>query len=88
MSGAIIGGAAGYLASFLQNFANELTVDWLQSVILFFLTMILSAMSVVFLARKSETQVLISVEDFWGGLVIGFLVGYTGITFFNNIAGL
>jgi hypothetical protein len=93
MLGSIIGGTAGYLATFLQNLSNSpaidiLTQDWLKSIILLILTVILSAMSVVFLARKSETQSLVSIEDFWGGLVIGFLVGYTGTAFFNNIAGV
>ena len=33
---------------------------------------------VVAFARKSSAQPLVSVEDFWGGLVIGFTVGYFG----------
>jgi hypothetical protein len=93
MSGAVVGGAAGYFATFLQNISGTsirdiLSQNWLQGVILLIVTIILSAIAVVFLARKSQTQSLVSVEDFWGGLVIGFLVGYTGTTFFENLAGI
>ncbi len=39
---------------------------------------------VIAFARKSSVQPLVSVEDFWGGLVIGFTVGYFGFqTFFG-----
>jgi hypothetical protein len=49
-----------------------------------FLAIILSGMAVVFLARKSDAQSFVSVEDFWGGMLMGFLVGYTGTSFFGT----
>jgi hypothetical protein len=49
---------------------------------------ILSGIAVVFMARKSEAQSFVSVEDFWGGLLIGFLVGYTGTSFFEQLTGV
>jgi hypothetical protein len=42
------------------------------------LSMILSSIVVVAFARKSGVQKIISVEDFYGGLFIGFLVGFSG----------
>ncbi|MEM6425372.1 MAG: hypothetical protein AAF728_09465 [Cyanobacteria bacterium P01_D01_bin.128] len=51
------------------------------------LAVILSCVSIVFMARKSDAQSFISVEDFWGGLLIGFLVGYTGTSFFEQLTG-
>ena len=39
------------------------------------------------MARKSSTQQIVSVEDFWGGLLIGFLVGYLGEAYFRGIIG-
>jgi hypothetical protein len=84
----VVGGAAGYFVNLLQNMANNLAPVSVNNIIALISTIILSAMAVVFLARKSETQALISVEDFWGGLVIGFLVGYTGVSFFEGLAGL
>jgi hypothetical protein len=49
------------------------------------LAVILSAVAVIFMARKSDTQSFVSVEDFWGGVLIGFLVGYTGTGFFGTL---
>jgi len=49
-------------------------------------TMILSAMSVVFLAKKGQASTPVSVEDFWGGMVLGFLVGYTGSSVFDKFS--
>lgn len=45
-------------------------------------------MAVVFVARKSETQSFVTVEDFWGGMVTGFLVGYAGVAFFQSLTGV
>ena len=51
------------------------------------LAMILSGVAVVFIARKSDAQSFVTVEDFWGGLLIGFFVGYTGSSFFAKLTG-
>jgi len=40
---------------------------------------------VVAFARKSSAQPLVSVEDFWGGMVIGFTVGYFGFNQFLHL---
>ena len=93
MSGSILGGVAGYLAKFLQEYSTglkgiNLATNWVVFLLTLAVTVILSAMAVVFLARKSETQSLLSIEDFWGGLVIGFLVGYTGTSAFESFAGI
>ncbi len=42
---------------------------------------------VVAFARKSNVQQIVSVEDFWGGVFIGFLAGYTGESFISAILG-
>ncbi len=90
MFGAILGGIAGFFATFLQKSygGGKLNIDPLEMAISLVVTVILSAMAVVFLVRKSETQSLISVEDFWGGLVIGFLVGYSGTNAFQSLTGI
>jgi hypothetical protein len=80
--GAIIGGAAGSVARLLQ--LNK-TLNIEESAISLILAAILSAIAVIFMVRKSETQSFVSIEDFWGGLLIGFLVGYTGTSFFENL---
>lgn len=86
MSGSILGGLAG---SFVRTLMQDPTAiaPSKDFVILLLIAVILSAIAVVFLARKSETQALVTVEDFWGGIVIGFLVGYTGVSFFESLMG-
>ncbi len=93
MSGAAVGGFTGAFANMLQKLdrmssTDTLTGGWLPLGVTLVVSVILSVMAVVFLARKSDTQSLVSVEDFWGGLVIGFLVGYTGTSFFDSLAGI
>jgi hypothetical protein len=40
---------------------------------------------VVAFARKRDTQPILSIEDFWGGLFIGAMTGYTGKSALNQI---
>jgi hypothetical protein len=97
MIGALVGGISGFLAASMQAFNQPepevITLGINTWSVIYFslrllLTVILSMMAVVFLARKSETQSLVSIEDFWGGLVIGFLVGYTGTSAFEGLTGV
>ena len=47
---------------------------------------IMAAIGVVIaFARKSSVQPIVSVEDFWGGFVIGFSVGYFGFDRFLTL---
>jgi len=88
MLGAAVGGFIGAVVKIFQSFDSvELTVSS-QQLITVLTSVILSAMAVVFLARKSDTQSLVTVEDFWGGLVVGFLVGYAGVTFFEGLTSI
>src|SRR3984885_8934613 len=88
--GAVVGGLFGSVARFVQSLASQahVTVSILNSAISVIVAMILSGMAVVFLARKSNAQSFVSVEDFWGGLLMGFLVGYTGTSFFSKLTGI
>lgn len=52
------------------------------------LAAILSGAAVVFSARKSDTQSFVTVEDFWGGILVGFLIGYSGTAAFAKITGV
>ena len=49
------------------------------------LSMILSSMVVVAFARKSGVQKIISIEDFYGGLFLGFLIGFSGPEYAINL---
>lgn len=78
MVGAIIGAALKGLTRPVET--SE------QNVIQAVITSILASVIVVIaFARKSSTQPIISVEDFWGGMVIGFMTGFFG---FEQFFGL
>lgn len=51
-------------------------------------TGILSLLAVIALSRKTGAQTLVTIQDFWGGFFVGFLVGYSGKTFFEKIIGV
>jgi hypothetical protein len=80
--GGAIGGAVGSAAKLLRT-PDKLTDP--TSLFTVFLAVILSAIAIIFIARKSDAQAFISVEDFWGGLLIGFFVGYTGTELFSTL---
>jgi hypothetical protein len=47
---------------------------------------ILASVAVVLgFARKSNSQSLVSVEDFWGGVLIGVSVGFAGFDQFSSL---
>ena len=83
--GSILGGLTGSVARLLQLTSPT---TWRDSLVSILVTTILSAIAVIFMARKSDTQSFVSIEDFWGGLLIGFLVGYTGTSFFESLTGV
>ena len=82
--GSIAGAVIGAVARLLQVQTPSTTRSVIVSLVL---CIILGGMAVIFMARKSDTQSFVSVEDFWGGILIGFLVGYTGTSFFESIVG-
>lgn len=91
MSGGAFGGAVGSAARSLQD-AHSMTTLFhhhlgpaISSLVL---AVILSSAAIVFAARKSEAQSFITVEDFWGGVLIGFLIGYSGTAAFTELTGV
>lgn len=40
------------------------------------------------LMRKKDVQPFVTIEDLWGGILIGFVIGYLGEQAFRNITGL
>ncbi|MBI3410585.1 MAG: hypothetical protein HY040_19790 [Planctomycetes bacterium] len=82
-TGAAVGAMVGW---FVRKIAQGETLDWgwpafarlLMNLLGLAATMLLAVMGVLFVARKKDTQPFISVEDVWGGMVIGFMVGYQG----------
>jgi hypothetical protein len=87
MASALVGATLG---SFLGSLVNQKTslvngqTELIQSVLT---SMIFAIVIVVAFARKNNVQQVVSVEDFWGGVFIGFLVGYSGEKFIESVLG-
>lgn len=79
--GAIIGGIGGWLANRGEQLKNFAIADWIGLGV----SLVLAAMAVVLFARKKDVQPLIAIEDFWGGIAIGFLVAYSGPQLLKNL---
>jgi hypothetical protein len=84
MSGAVAGGVVGGIARSLSTASSSSAQVKIQ-LISVILAAILSGIAVVSFARKNAAQQIISVEDFWGGLFLGFLIGFFGQEFAVNI---
>jgi hypothetical protein len=86
MRSALIGALIGSILGSLVNQRAVLTdVVGLARIILS--SIIFAVVIVVAFARKSNVQQIVSIEDFWGGVFIGFLVGYLGESFVSSILG-
>ena len=59
--------------------------DVWRAVLLGVSNILLGVVAVVIFARKTDTQPLFTIQDFWGGVLAGFLVGYMGTTFFDSL---
>ena len=75
------GGCAGEAGA--GESAGEVGVAFAAGVAL---TAILSVVAVIYSSRKTgEAQPIVTVEDFWGGLLVGFLMGFLGNEFFGKL---
>jgi hypothetical protein len=74
ITGALLGSLCGSLFKALQVGAPA----WKSLVPQVLTSMVLASMVIVAFARKKDAQPFVSVEDFYGGLFIGFLVGLSG----------
>jgi hypothetical protein len=85
ISGAVVGSVTGYfvrdifdqkvLLSLIQNPTRASFASWLVAL---FGNVLIAALLVIAFARKKDAQPILSIEDFWGGVFVGFLAGYTG----------
>jgi len=92
--GALAGSLVGFL---LKDLTSErammalLATRDLQTIISYLLSLITAMMIagivVVAFARKKDAQPILSVEDFWGGVFVGFLAGYSGKSFLEKTIG-
>jgi len=70
-AGAVLGGVVGLT---WQSLANKSPLGWPQALA----NVVLSLIVIVAFARKKDAQPFISIEDFYGGLFVGFTVGVAG----------
>lgn len=88
--GAITGSLVGPIARGLRDqgpvFFSSIGIAFVAGVAL---TAILSVVAVIYSSRKTgEAQPIVTVEDFWGGLLVGFLMGFLGNEFFGKLVPL
>jgi hypothetical protein len=78
--GAVLGAVLKHLSS-----AESASAASLGRAVL--VALLASIAVVVAFARKSAAQPIVSVEDFWGGALIGFTVGFFGFGQFSGLFG-
>ena len=81
MVGAVAGGFLGALARLLVSDSRAGATDWFVSI---FAAMVMALIAAIALSRKTGTQGFITVEDFFGGFVIGAMIGYWGSEYFES----
>jgi hypothetical protein len=90
--GSIIGSSMGYVVK--DIFKDRLIFKLLTSFditsagsyfLILVANIILGVITVIVFARKKEVQPILAIEDFWGGILLGFIVGYTGKSFIEKI---
>jgi hypothetical protein len=78
----------GGLGMWLVNRRDTLTFDsisLLNNLISLVVSILIALLAVVLLARKKEIQPLITVEDIWGGIAIGFIAAYSGPRYLETL---
>jgi hypothetical protein len=75
--GGMIGAAVGWMARQYGSgtASGKHTLDIITALLI---AALLGGVAVVAFARKRDAQPFIAIEDFWGALFIGFVVGYSG----------
>ena len=89
--GGVLGGIFGSIGRSLQGSGSVSGLIGHHSGAVFgalALAVILSGAAVIFGSRKADAQSFITVEDFWGGVLVGFLIGYSGTAAFTHITGV
>ncbi|GEM_PF-1711197 len=79
--GAIIGAVLGSLAKVLNSSGS---LEWQPVLVAVGGSVVMSLIAAIALSRKTGTQGFITVEDFFGGFVIGALIGYGGSEYFEK----
>ena len=81
--GSVIGAAGGWAVKEFSDRPGEV-FDW-PAFLRLITSCVLAAMVVVLFSRKKDVQPLVAVEDFWGGMAIGFIAAYAGTGILNDL---
>jgi uncharacterized membrane protein YfcA len=94
ISGLIVGCVIGYLVRAAKDetvirglIAPEDPYTRFQFAVGLLTAVLVAGIVVVAFARKKEAQPILSIEDFWGGLFVGFLSAYGGGGLLDRITG-
>ncbi|MTJ19587.1 MULTISPECIES: hypothetical protein [unclassified Dolichospermum] len=79
--GAVIGSVLGTLAKVLNTVK---TLEGQTLIVSLGAAVVMSLIATIALSRKTGTQGFITVEDFFGGFVVGSLIGYGGSAYFER----
>jgi len=83
VAGSILGSCARSLQDQGADFLKIPSIDFYAATVL---ATILAVIAVIYSSRRTgESQPILTVEDFWGGLVVGFMAGYLGHEYFQKI---
>jgi len=86
LTSVIIGAILGAVAGVVANKPN--LPGWDLSIVAAFISaVLLSVFAVIAFARKDGVQPIVAIQDIWGGLLVGFLVGYSGVQVLGNLFG-
>lgn len=85
--GAVAGSFLGTVAKLLKESGPSLFWEKPgEAVTATALAIILSIIAVVYSSRRSnDVQPVLTVEDVWGGIILGFMIGYLGNDFFQKL---
>lgn len=88
--GAVVGSILGAISKGLRDqgpdFFGQLGIGFIASTAL---ATILSVVAVIYSSRRTgDAQPIVTVEDVWGGLLTGFLIGYAGHEYFTKLVPL
>ncbi len=76
------------LGSFLGTMTRNVNDIKLTLIPVILVNLILAFIVGIVLMRKKDVQPFLTVEDFWGGILLGFLVGFSGLQMFQQLTGL
>jgi hypothetical protein len=79
--GAIVGSFLGTMAKHLNK---AQAIEWQPLIVSLGASFVMSLIATIALSRKTGTQGFITVEDFFGGFVVGALIGYGGSGYFER----